>query len=120
MKKHERESTQPPAGAIDELTLQNAIRKKYKQNWPAVIVEMMKRVQAVNSQWTAIMNKILFTEGLSVTYKREADNLVITVQHHDEQELHKISLEEVQKAMPYIEVMIMDRLTNSQLIAKVS
>lgn len=105
---------------MDDLAVENLIRKRYCQSWPATIHQLTKRVQAVNQQWAAIMQKILRVDGLQVSYAREGDNLVITVTCREEQERHEVSLETVQGAMPYIEVLVMDRLINSKLIAKVS
>ena len=116
MNKNQQNSPQP----IDERSLQNGIRHRYKQDWPAIILQLTKRVRAVNNQWAAIMNKILFIDGLSVTYKRSGDGILVLVKYHTEEERHEISIEEVQKAMPYIEVLIMDKLSKSLLIAKVS
>ena len=103
---------------IDDLALQNAVRKRYNQNWPAVIVELTKRVQAVNAEWQKIMTQIMFIDGLRVSYAREGDSLVITVSVREDAERHEISMEDMRAAKSYIEVLVMDKLSNSKLIAK--
>jgi len=116
---NEKQSRQAPQpGAIDELALQNGLRKRYATNWPAVILELTKRVTAVNQQWAKIMLQIMHIDNLRITYAKVGDNLEIDVSCNGEVELHKVPLEEMQKAMPYIEVLVMDKLCNSKLIEK--
>ncbi len=59
-------------------------------------------------------------EGLRVTYAREEDKdaLVVTVSLGEEVEQFPITGEELVKAAQYIEVLVMDKLRNSQLIMK--
>lgn len=115
---NEQQKQSPPPGAIDELALQNVIRKRYCNNWPSTILELTKRVQAVNAQWKQIITKMLYTEGMRISYAKEGDNLVVTVSVGKVHEHHNIPLEEVQRAMPYIEVLVMDYLINSKLLER--
>lgn len=118
------------AGAVDELSLQNAIRVRYKTKWPSVILELNKRIQAVNQTWNKVMWQIMNIPGLSVTYSREGENLLVTVfvcEQRDgennvirieETERHEITIQELMTAGQYIEVLIMDKLDKSELIAR--
>lgn len=112
--------------AIDDLAMQNMIRKRYCTNWPDTILQLTKRVRAVNQTWADIILKIMRIEGLRVTYAREGDVFVITVfacelrDRPEQTERHEVPLKEVQDAQQYIEVLVMDKLSNSKLIAELS
>lgn len=101
----------PPAGAIDELSLQNAVRKKYSQNWPKIVVELMKRVQAVNTSWSNIMAKLMMDHKLSIAFKFGPEGLKIHLGNgqggYNET---TVPFEKVQEARQYIEVLVMDEL----------
>lgn len=122
--------SQPPAEAIDELALQNVIRKRHCRDWPNVVLQLTKRVQAVNQTWNKIIWQIMTIPGLSVNYSREGDKLVIAVTYKhpedgavkyvEEVELHEITLEDLGTAQQYIEVLIMDKLDHSELISRYS
>ena len=115
-------------GAIDELSLQNAIKQRHKQDWPNTIVQLTKRIAAVNQTWNKVMWQVMNIPGLSVTYSRKGQNLLITVTFKhprnvglkslDEVEVHEITVAELMTAGQYIEVLIMDKLDKSELIAR--
>lgn len=122
-------------GAVDEMSIQNMLRKRHKQNYPNVILQLTKRVQAVNQTWNKVMWQIMNIPGLSVSYTKQNDEftkgqdmLVITVTYKhpredghvklDEVELHEITVQELMTAGKYIEVLIMDKLDHSELIAR--
>ena len=112
-----------PPGAIDELALQNGIRKRYNQNWPATILELMKRIQAVNQTWAKIAQLVMQIPGLRISWFREDGKLIVEVRigdsvDIDEYERHEITMEQLQEAHQYIEVFIMDKLDHSELIAR--
>ncbi len=116
-----------PPQAVDELALQNAIRKRYGSNWPATILELTKRVQAVNQTWWKITELVMRIPGLRIYWYREDDKLFVAVsisQHPEggvaveEVELHEITIDELVKARQYVEVLVMDKLDHSELIAR--
>jgi len=122
-----RDGEKAPVGAIDELALQNVIRKRHCRDWPNVVLQLTKRVQAVNQTWNKIMWQIMMIPGLAVDYRRKDDKLLITVTHTQhtedgrlvvEDEVHEISIEDLGEASQYIEVLIMDKLDHSPLIAR--
>ncbi len=122
--KNEIEATRPPE-AIDELALQNMLRKRHCKNWPNVLLQMTKRIAAVNQTWNRVMWQIMNIPGLSVTYSRVGDKLQIAVtfkhpdgDHGNEVELHEITVPELLTAGQYIEVLLMDKLDHSPLIAR--
>jgi len=123
--KNEIEATRP-AEAIDELALQNVIRKRHCRDWPNVVLQLTKRVQAVNQTWNKIMWQIMMIPGLSVNYSREGDKLIIAINHKipgdpnnaSEHEVHEITIDELGQADKYIEVLIMDKLDHSKLISR--
>lgn len=120
------EKQQPEA--IDELAMQNMIRKRYCKNWPDTILQLTKRVQAVNQTWAKIVMQLMTIPGLSIAWRRdeEKDGLIvsISIQHQgggvpvEEVELHEITAQELQDAHQYIEVLLMDKLDHSELIAR--
>lgn len=124
----EKSNLSPPPEAIDELALQNVIRKRYCRNWPDTILQLTKRVQAVNQAWAKVVSLIMQIDGLSVTWSRdeEKDGLVVTITFKhpgggvpvEEVELHEISAQELHDAHQYIEVLLMDKLDHSKLIAR--
>ncbi len=113
-----KDRSEAPPGAIDELTLQNTIRSRHKQDWPNVILQLTKRVQAVNQTWAKIMSQVMTIPGLRITWENFAGKLAVRVTIGDEHELHDFTDVEVQEAQQYIEVLLMDRLDHSKLIAK--
>lgn len=118
-----------PSMAIDELALQNAIRKRYCRDWPETILQLTKRVQAVNRTWAEVVVKLMTIPGLSITWKHDAESEVlivsISIKHPDnggvpveEVEIIEINAEELHKAHQYIEVLFMDKVRHSKLIAR--
>jgi len=118
MKRNKRQlrTKQVQAGVPDELAIENDIRRRHTADFPKVIRELMTRVQNVNQGWGQIMQTIMMFEGLRVTYAKEGDNLIITVSYKNEMEQHTLTPEEVAAAAQYIEVLVMRKLQNSQLI----
>ena len=115
MKQQHARSPEP----MNELGMQNSIRKRYCNNWPAVILELTNRVQGVNNVWSQIMMKIMTIDDLRVTYARECTgDLIIRISIKDEHEQHNVTASELQDAAQYIEVLVMDKIANSKLIAK--
>ncbi len=119
------EERMTPPEAIDELALQNAIRKRYCRNWPDTVLQLTKRVQAVNQTWAKVVMQLMTIPGLSITWKRdeEKDGLIvsISIQHPtrvEEVELHEITAQELQDAHQYVEVLLMDKVDHSELIAR--
>ncbi len=114
----------------DELTLQNTIRRLHKQDWPNVILQFTKRVQAVNQTWAGVVSKLMRIPGfrLSWYHDEDKDSLVmeISIKHPEkpgsvaleEVELHEITAKELQEAHQYIEVLLMDKVDHSELIAR--
>lgn len=120
--------TATKAGAIDELALQNAIRYRHKQDWPDTILQLTKRIAAVNQTWAQIIMRLMTIEGLSISWKKEVESLVLTVTFVqddedgtpiEEIERHVIHHEQLHDARQYIEVLLMDKLDHSELIARV-
>jgi len=109
---------QVQAGVPDELVIENALRRRHNADWPKVMREMMTRIQNVNQGWGQIMQAIMMFEGLRVTYAKEGENLVITVSYKGGVEQHTLTPEEVAAAAPYMEVLVMRKLQDSQLIMK--
>lgn len=116
--KKQQRTKQVQMGMPDDLAIENAIRRRHNADWPKIIREMMTRVQNVNQAWGQIMQAVMMFEGLRVTYAREGENLVITVSYKDSVEQHTLTPEEVAQAATYIEVLVMNKLQNSQLIMK--
>lgn len=109
----------PPAGAIDELSVQNFLRTRHKQNYPNTILHLTKRVQAVNQTWTGIVSKLMCIPGFRLAwYRDDEENLVVQIRIGEEYELHKITAKELQEAHQYVEVLLMDKVDHSKLIAK--
>lgn len=117
---------QAMAGQHDELAVQNSIRRKYASNWPSIILQLTKRVQAVNNSWQNIIRQVMQIDGLRISYAREEgfDGMTVVVNVRrpkdgvDEVEIHQIKAKELMLAQQYLEVLIMDKLKNSKLIAK--
>ncbi len=113
----------------NELGMQNTIRKRYCKDWPDTILQLTKRVQAVNQTWGQVVMRLMTIPGLSITWKhdagREALVVAISIKHPDtagvpveEVEIIEINAEELQKAQQYIEVLFMDKVSHSELIAR--
>jgi len=125
-KKAEGAPLTPPAGAIDELSLQNALRKRHKQNYPNVILQLTKRVQAVNQTWADVVSKLMRIPGFRLTWYRseETDTATITggfvveIRIGDVYEFHEITEMQLQEAHQYVEVLLMDKVDHSELIAR--
>lgn len=115
-KKNNPKKQQLPPGMPDALVIENVIRKRYNQNWPSIIREMMARVQGVNQCWQQVMDAIMMTDGLRVTYAREGEKLVITVSTGERVEQFDVWPEELIKAREHIEVVVMDKLKHSQIL----
>jgi len=111
-----KQKASPPM--TNELAMQNMIRKRYCDNWPDTILQLTKRVQAVNSSWASITDKVCRIDGCRISYYREKDDFVVEVRIADEFERHAITLQELIEARQYVEVIVMDKLSDSKLIAK--
>lgn len=117
--------SQPPK-PMNELAMQNMIRKRYCRNWPDTILQLTKRVQAVNQTWVKIVMQVMTIPGLRISWYRSVetdaattnDSFVVEIRIGDVYEFHEITAEELQDAHQYIEVLIMDKLDHSKLIAK--
>lgn len=116
----------PPAGAYDELALENALRSRHKQNWPNVILNLTKRVQAVNQTWAQVVMQLMTIPGFRISWYRseEADvatadgSFVVEIRVGDVYEFHEITAMQLHEAQQYIEVLLMDKVNHSELIAK--
>lgn len=111
-----------------ELALQNVIRKRHCKDWPNVVLQLTKRVQAVNQTWAKIIMQLMTIPGLSVTFSGHDDHgmmVVVKFRHPDggvpveEVEVHEITVKELHDARQYIEVLLMDKLDHSELIARI-
>ena len=102
----------------NELGMQNVIRKRYCQDWPNTILQLTKRVQGVNGVWAEITNKVCRIDGCRVSYYREGHDFVVEVRIGDEVERNAIRIEDLIEAKQYVEVLVMDKLKDSKLIAK--
>jgi hypothetical protein len=116
-----RKDTKP--GAMNELAMQNVLRKRHCKDWPNVILQITKRVTAVNHTWAKVIFDILTIDGLNVRYVRAEDGglrIVIAVvrENVDEVEEHILKLTDIQDKSDHIEVLIMDVIDHSKLIAK--
>ncbi len=121
-------SPRPPE-AIDELALQNVLRKRHCKDWPNVILQLTKRVQAVNQTWAQVVVKLMSVNGLRISWYQQDEKLIVEVRYIsgvkanevdvEEVELHEITAAELQEASQYIEVLLMDKLDHSELIARV-
>ena len=103
---------------VNELGMQNMIRKRYCKNWPAVILNLTTRVQTVNTAWATVTRNIARIEGCRVSYYREKEEFVVEVRVGDEAERHAITIRQLAEAEQYVEVLVMDKLKDSKLIAK--
>lgn len=104
-------------GVPDDLALENAIRKRHNADWPKVVREMLTRVQSVNQAWWFLMNAIMMTEGLRVTFAREGDELKVTVSDgNSNTEQAGFKPETVTAAKDHIEVLLVDHLNRSTFI----
>ena len=114
-RKAERDSGMP-----DKLRLENSIRRRHQTDFPRVILELTKRVQGVNQNWQRIMEKIMRCRGLAVQYQCDQQgDLVITVLYNNQVETHRVPSNEVVTSSQFIEVLVMDKLRNSPLMATV-
>jgi len=106
--------------APDELALELQIRRRYKQNWPKVILELTKRVTSVNTTWGQVVNALMQINGLRISwYQRSTgDGIVVEVRYIEEVETHFIPATELMDAQRYIEVLLMDKLDHSKLMHK--
>lgn len=119
-----------PGGAVDELALQNMLRKRHCKDWPNVLLQLTKRIQVVNQIWAKIMSQVMTIPGLTVSYTRDAEtgNLIVSVSIkqcpdggvpvEEKVELHEITALQLQEAAQYVEVLIMDKLDHSELLAR--
>ena len=113
-KRPKRVKTSPPAS--NELALEIQIRKRYCDTWPNTILQLTKRVQGVNQTWNRIMVKLITTPGLRISYAKEGDVLVVIVSDDNKTERYPITPEELQAAQQYIEVLVMDKISRSELL----
>ncbi|MCK5604251.1 hypothetical protein KAR91_20350 [Candidatus Pacearchaeota archaeon] len=113
----------------NELAMQNVIRKRYCKDWPNTILQLTKRVQGVNETWSSIVMMLMTIPGLSIIWKHDAekDALVVSIaiKHPDtggvpveEVEIHEINAHELMEASKYVEVLFMDKVRGSKLIAR--
>ena len=120
MKKQKKQQRHQEAmsGQPDDLAMENSIKIRYGSNWPATILALTKRVQGVNQTWMQIINLIMFTEDLRITYAREKEALVVTIAHAGQVEQHEIPVDEVVKASQFIEVLVMNTIAESPIIRR--
>jgi hypothetical protein len=116
MDKKTKKQRMVPIGAVDELALQNVLRKRHKQDFPNVILQLTKRIQAVNQTWAGIIGKLLNQQDAKLSYFRRDDELIVEIRIGGEVEQIPISLSEVAQAHQYIEVLIMDKVDHSKLL----
>ena len=107
-------------GAIDELALQNVLRKRHCKDWPNVMLQLTKRIQAVNQTWSEVISKLMRIPGFRLSWycDHEKDSLVLEIKIHHETETHEFTALQLQQAQQYVEVLIMDKVDHSELIAK--
>jgi len=103
---------------MDKLSLENVIRKRYNQNWPETMIELLSRVQNVNQTWARLIVQLLSIPNLSFRYYRDGDNLVVEVKHGNEAHLSRVPIETVQNSMDHIEVIVMNEISKSPLLEK--
>jgi len=99
----------------NDLGLQNMVRSKYSQNWPKVILHLTTRIQNINDQMAALVKKLLMNPAMKFEMYRDGDEFIMRFMKHSEVEYFRFSLEEVQDALPYIEILLLDRLRNSAM-----
>lgn len=104
--------------SMDKLSLENVIRKRYNQNWPETMIELLSRVQNVNQTWARLIVQLLSIPNLSFRYYRDGDNLVVEVKHGNEAHLSRVPIETVQNSMDHIEVIVMNEISKSPLLEK--
>ena len=107
-------------GAVDELALQNVLRKRHKQDFPNTILQLTKRIQAVNQTWASVISKLMCIDDFRLSGYRsnETGGLVVDIWIGGEVERHEFTTEELQEAHQYVEVLLMDKVDHSGLIAK--
>jgi hypothetical protein len=126
--KKEQRMKEQVAGTPDELAMELGIRKRYKQNWPKVILELTKRVSAVNTTWGQIVNALMMLPGMRISWYQNPrkEGMIVEVSYKtgtgkgevpvEEVELHEIPTHELMESQGYIEVVLMDKLDHSKLI----
>jgi len=107
------------AGQPDDLGMENSIKIRYANNWPATILGLTKRIQGVNQTWMEIINLVMFNDDLRITYARENENLVVTIAHKGQVEQIPISAQEVINSSQFIEVLIMNKIAESPIIREI-
>lgn len=115
----------PPPEAVDELALQNVLRKRHCKNWPDVMLQLTKRIQAVNQTWAKIVMQLMTIPGLSLTWRRDPEKAILIVSISikypgdvEEVEVHEFTGLQLHEAHQYIEVLLMDAVDHSELIAR--
>ena len=103
---------------MDEMSIEVQLRRRHKQNYPTVILNLTKRIQATNQTWARIAMQIMTIPSMAVNYECRDRSLVIEIAIGDETEEHVVTFEQLQEAHQYIEVFIMDKIDKSELIAK--
>ena len=116
--KKEARQREQAAAAPDALALEAQIRKRYASNWPAVILELSKRVTGVNTRWQNVMADIRAIPDCEVSYHWIHEGLVIRVRVGDEGEETVVSHHDCIEAQHYMEVMVMDVIAKNSLIQK--
>lgn len=109
-----KQKASPPAS--NELAMEIQIRKRYADTWPNTILQLTKRVQAVNQTWAGIMFKLVTVPGLRISYAKEGDELVVMVSNGKKTERHPITAEELYAAQQYVEVLVMEKISHSELL----
>ena len=118
MGKNKKQRSEQPLGAMDELSMELEIRKRYRQNWPSVVLNLTKRIQAVNQTWAKAVRDIMRIDGLQVRWYQKDGKFHIEIRIGDKVEHHEIDFQELQDAHQYIEVLLMDKVQHSKLIAE--
>jgi hypothetical protein len=103
---------------IDELSIEAALRKRHKQDYPTAILNLTKRIQAVNQTWARVFFDIMNIPGASLNFECIDDKLIITVRIGEGVETHEVTYPQLQEAHQYIEVFIMDKIDHSELLTK--
>lgn len=102
----------------DQLSMEIQVRRRYATDWPKVILELIGRIQGVNNKWSMIMQAIMSCNDLRVTYARVNGGLEIVVSYNGDVETIRVEVEEVEESMQYIEVLVMDKISQSKLFQK--
>ena len=104
----------------DELALQNGIRQRYKQSWPKVILELLRRVGGLTGQTQSLVNLLLNNPSLIISTQsnNDGDIEITIIDEAGEEEVTVITREEMLNSKDHLEVLILQRLHPSKILAK--